>query len=229
MIYISWGSMIKATTLPEEKRNAILAALGQFKQKVVWKWEDENIPNKPSNLYVRKWMPQRDILCHPKVKVFWSHGGLMGSSEAAYCGTPVVATPMYGDQFLNSAAFQARGAGIVLNYEDITTENVIKSLKFALDKQTAARSKQISYSYKNRPMTPIETALYWIDHTIATGGVPLAKPPTPFMSFHVYYGLDVIAVIILIVLALGYSWVWMIKRVLCRRSRDQKKSKLKAQ
>lgn len=38
------------------------------------------------------------ITGHPKVRVFMSHGGLLGSSETAYCGVPVVATPMYGDQ-----------------------------------------------------------------------------------------------------------------------------------
>lgn len=35
---------------------------------------------------------------HPNVKAFVTHGGLLGSSEAAHCAVPTVVTPMYGDQ-----------------------------------------------------------------------------------------------------------------------------------
>uniref|UniRef100_A0A1B0DEG4 UDP-glucuronosyltransferase n=1 Tax=Phlebotomus papatasi TaxID=29031 RepID=A0A1B0DEG4_PHLPP len=112
VIYISWGSMIKADTLPAAKRDGILQALAMQPQKVLWKWENDTIPNKPDNVFIRKWMPQRDVLCHPKVRVFMAHGGLLGSSEAAYCGVPVIATPMYGDQFFNAASLKHRGMGV---------------------------------------------------------------------------------------------------------------------
>lgn len=55
--------MVRADTLPEEKREAILQAVGKLKQRILWKWENETMPNQPSNVYIRKWMPQRDILC----------------------------------------------------------------------------------------------------------------------------------------------------------------------
>ena len=63
VIYISWGSMVKADTLSEETREGILRALGKFKQRVIWKYENETLPNQPSNVIIRKWMPQREILC----------------------------------------------------------------------------------------------------------------------------------------------------------------------
>lgn len=63
VIYVSWGSMIRAESLPEEKRNSLLKAFGSFKQKVLWKWENETLPNQPKNVHIQKWMPQRDILC----------------------------------------------------------------------------------------------------------------------------------------------------------------------
>lgn len=135
VVLISWGSMIKAETLPVAKRDAIVRAAKRLKQRVIWKWENETLANKPDNMYISKWLPQRDILCHPNVKVFMTHAGLMGSSEAAYCGVPVVATPMYGDQFLNAAAMKQRGMGVILNYEDIDENNVIRSIKKVLEKQ----------------------------------------------------------------------------------------------
>ncbi|KAL7043666.1 hypothetical protein ACKWTF_001618 [Chironomus riparius] len=63
VIYISWGSMVKADTLSEEAREGILRALGKFKQRVIWKYENETLPNQPPNVIIRKWMPQREILC----------------------------------------------------------------------------------------------------------------------------------------------------------------------
>lgn len=55
--------MVRADTLPEHKREAILQAVGKLKQRVLWKWENETMLNQPPNVFIRKWMPQRDILC----------------------------------------------------------------------------------------------------------------------------------------------------------------------
>ena len=70
VVYISWGSMVKADTLSEEKRESIVHALGKLKQRVLWKWENDTIPNQPPNVFIRKWMPQREILCEFKNKQF---------------------------------------------------------------------------------------------------------------------------------------------------------------
>lgn len=55
--------MIRADTLPIVKREALLNALSKFPQRVVWKWENDTLPNQPSNVFIKKWLPQRDILC----------------------------------------------------------------------------------------------------------------------------------------------------------------------
>lgn len=63
VIYVSWGSMIRADSLPEQKRNSLLKAFASMKQTVLWKWENETLADQPKNVHIRKWMPQRDILC----------------------------------------------------------------------------------------------------------------------------------------------------------------------
>lgn len=55
--------MVRADTLPEEKRVAFLQAFAKFKQKVLWKYENDTMPDKPPNVFIRNWMPQRDVLC----------------------------------------------------------------------------------------------------------------------------------------------------------------------
>ncbi|XP_058820278.1 UDP-glycosyltransferase UGT5-like [Topomyia yanbarensis] len=216
VIYISWGSMIRAETLPEDKRNAILSALGSFKQQVIWKWENETLPNQPSNVYIRKWLPQREILCHPKVRVFMSHGGLLGSSETAYCGVPVVATPMYGDQYNNAAALEHRGMGVVLPYEQITRDSVYEALKKALDPVTMENAKRVSFSYRNRPQSAVETAVWWCEHVVATGGLPLAKSHSTELPWWSYYSVDVQIAIWTFLFVYHAIEVWIFRRVCCR-------------
>lgn len=61
-MYVSWGSMVRASTLPDQKRQALLKAFGKLKQKVLWKWENDTLPGQPDNLMIKNWMPQNDIL-----------------------------------------------------------------------------------------------------------------------------------------------------------------------
>lgn len=63
VIVISWGSNLKTSTLDAPRLQAILRAVSQLRQQVVWKWEDDELPNRPANLHIRKWLPQRDLLC----------------------------------------------------------------------------------------------------------------------------------------------------------------------
>lgn len=58
------------------------------------------------------------------MKLFWSHGGLLGTTESVHCGKPLLVTPIYGDQFLNAFSVQNRGMGLKLDYEEITIENL---------------------------------------------------------------------------------------------------------
>lgn len=62
VLYFNWGSMVKTASISEEKLQAIIKVIGSLKQKVLWKWEDEALPNKPKNLMVQDWLPQFDIL-----------------------------------------------------------------------------------------------------------------------------------------------------------------------
>jgi UDP:flavonoid glycosyltransferase YjiC (YdhE family) len=67
------------------------------------------------------------------VLVFLSHGGLLSTLEATYSGVPVVGIPFYGDQRNNLANLEARGMGIVLQYNNITKQSVLEALHTVLD------------------------------------------------------------------------------------------------
>ena len=62
VVYFCMGSLLRGETFPEEKRNAFLHAFSKLPQRVLWKWEGDELPGKSDNIMIRKWMPQRDIL-----------------------------------------------------------------------------------------------------------------------------------------------------------------------
>lgn len=62
VIYFTYGSTVRSETFPPEKRKALLEAFSELPQKIIWKWEADSLPDQPSNVLVRKWLPQFDIL-----------------------------------------------------------------------------------------------------------------------------------------------------------------------
>lgn len=98
VIYFSLGSNVKSSEMPKESRQIFLDVFSELKQRVIWKFEDENVPKLPPNVMVRKWLPQPDILAHPNIKVFITHGGLFGTQEGVYNAVPMLGMPFYCDQ-----------------------------------------------------------------------------------------------------------------------------------
>lgn len=60
-----------------EKRKALLDAFEQFPDyHFIWKYESQLTDLVlPKNVKIRPWLPQSDILAHPRVKAFITHGG----------------------------------------------------------------------------------------------------------------------------------------------------------
>lgn len=57
------GSMLKGTSFPKDKRENFLKSFSKIPQRVLWKWEMETMEEKPQNVKLTKWAPQRDLLC----------------------------------------------------------------------------------------------------------------------------------------------------------------------
>jgi glucuronosyltransferase len=62
VIYFSMGSNLRSSNMKNATKNALLLAFSELKQRVLWKWETDSLPGKPSNVKLGKWLPQSDIL-----------------------------------------------------------------------------------------------------------------------------------------------------------------------
>ncbi|RCN31066.1 UDP-glucoronosyl and UDP-glucosyl transferase, partial [Ancylostoma caninum] len=76
-VLFSFGSVVAAHRMPLEMKKTFLEAFRRFPEyQFLWKYEKDDIKDMlPSNVHLFKWLPQSDLLRHPKTKVFITHGG----------------------------------------------------------------------------------------------------------------------------------------------------------
>jgi glucuronosyltransferase len=193
------GSMIQSKDWPEDKREALVKALGKLKQKVIWKYENETLPNQPKNVRIGKWFPQRDILAHPNVKLFITHGGLLGTTEAIAAGVPVIGIPIYGDQRLNIARAKETGYGLSLDFNDLSEEKISEALNEILrNPKYYETAQRISKQFNDLPLSPQESAVYWTEYVLRHNGAAHLRSPSNDLSFIQFHLIDVYALLIVI-------------------------------
>ena len=95
VILVSFGTVLQASQMSESLRLKLISVLGKVKQRVLMKWENEEemmaaADQFPANMMLSKWLPQQDILAHPKLRLFITHGGQSSSQEALCHKKPVV-------------------------------------------------------------------------------------------------------------------------------------------
>ncbi|XP_055384246.1 UDP-glycosyltransferase UGT5-like [Condylostylus longicornis] len=230
-IYFSMGSNLKSKLLPVEKREAILKTFAGLKQRVLWKFEDKELPGKPNNVLISDWFPQDDILSHPNVKLFITHGGLLSSMETIYHGVPIIGIPMFGDQFLNMARAERAGFGITVDYEQLSQKTLGDAIREILsNNKYALQIKEMSRRYKDQPMLPLETAIYWVEYVARHKGADHIKSASQALSFIQYHNLDAFGIILLAFYLVYRLIMGMLRKVfgLCfgRTKTEEKKVKV---
>jgi len=118
--------------MPARKRQIFINVFAQLKQRVLWKYESDFGAELPSNVMVGKWLPQQDLLGHPKIKMFITHCGLGGMEESIFNGVPLLGMPFFGDQPLNAKEAENHGFLLKLDWNDMTEETLLNSINTIL-------------------------------------------------------------------------------------------------
>ena len=69
----------------------------------------------PENTICLDWMPQNDLLGHPKTVLFLNHGGTNGQIEAIGQGVPMISIGIMSEQVYNARRAAYHGYGIQLS------------------------------------------------------------------------------------------------------------------
>ncbi|XP_043267265.1 UDP-glycosyltransferase UGT5-like [Venturia canescens] len=225
VLYFSLGSMIKASTMPKDKLQMIVNVFRDIPRKVIWKWEAEDMPNKPKNLLIRHWLPQVAILQHPNVKCFMAHGGLLGLSESVWAGVPMIAIPMYGDQFYNAAAAKARGVAEVLRWNDLTERDLRQAVDRVFnDSGYSLRARALAKAYNDRPESPLETAVWWTEYIARGNGIPYLRSAAQDLTWYQYYLLDVVFITMAVVTSSIFIVSRLVRYIFKSQNRHEKKT-----
>jgi len=62
VIVFSFGSIVSINSLPENVLDIFKFVFSQLPQTIIWKYEKDFMPDKPENIKLYKWLPQRDLL-----------------------------------------------------------------------------------------------------------------------------------------------------------------------
>ncbi|KAH9636654.1 hypothetical protein HF086_003472 [Spodoptera exigua] len=215
VIYWSFGSMSRIETIPSDTLSRIFDVLSELPQTVFIKMDRRMLAQNltvPDNAYTMDWIPQHATLCHPNVKLFISHGGLLGTQEAVACGVPMLMVPLYADQALNARAMADRGVAEIVNLKNTDKDTWRRKLR-ELYKDRATELKNI---FLDRPMKPLDMGVYWIEYVLRHRGASHMRSPALDLTYPQYMLLDVIALSTTIALLTVYI-LHKLFRYLCTR------------
>ncbi|KAM4578614.1 UDP-glucuronosyltransferase 2C1-like [Fundulus diaphanus] len=191
IVVFTLGSMIKNVTI--EKADLIASALAQIPQKVLWRYTGDEPNTLGPNTRIFSWIPQNDLLGHPKTRAFITHGGTNGIYEAIYHGVPMVGIPMFADQPDNMVHMEAKGAAVIQNLNFMTTESLRDAIKTVInDKSYKENMMRLSRIHHDRPMSPQDEAVFWIEFTMRNKGAKHLRVQAHELTWYQYHSLDVL-------------------------------------
>uniref|UniRef100_A0A182KAS7 UDP-glycosyltransferases domain-containing protein n=1 Tax=Anopheles christyi TaxID=43041 RepID=A0A182KAS7_9DIPT len=209
VIFFSLGSYMKSADMPKDKMKAFLEVFRNLKQRVLWKYENEDIARLPKNVMVRKWLPQSDILAHPKVVLFITHGGMFGSQEGIYRGVPMLYIPFYGDQHRNALKAEQAGYALTLNFPEVNVITLGSRINELLTNPTFMKqAKRASELFRDNLVPPMQEAMHWIEYVMRHKGAKHLKTKAIELSWTQYLLVDVVgffALVFLLAAAVFYK------------------------
>ncbi|CAG9767021.1 unnamed protein product [Ceutorhynchus assimilis] len=219
VIYFSMGSLLAIESFSIDSLQDIFDVFAPLPYKGIWRAKQEALPknlNISKNVYFENWVPQLDLLCDSRVKLFISHGGMMSTQEAIYCAVPILGIPIFGDQFLNMKQIEDSGNGLTI--KDLSKRNLMSSIEELLhDSKYSNSAKEVSKLFKDRPMSAKDTAIYWIEYVLRHRGAPKLQSYAKQLAWYQYYLLDLIAIVVCIIFTIILSLLLFIKRIFLSR------------
>lgn len=143
LVYATLGTVFNDPDLVEAFFPTIRAALVDGKVDVVMtvgpSMDPTSLDEGRAGIRVASYVPQRAVLDHCALLV--SHGGYGTLLDAIDAAVPLIIVPFGADQFLNAAAVQRLGIGIVIEEESMSPATIREAVEELLDPDAAPRRR----------------------------------------------------------------------------------------
>jgi len=219
VIVMSLGTLIGE--LPRDLADEIAAAFAELPQKVIWRYKGDRPATLGNNTLIVDWMPQNDLLGHPQMKLFVSHGGTNGIYEAIYHGVPIVGIPIAFDQADNLSRLRAKGVAQVIDVSELDRKTFLKAVQEVLQEPSYRENMQrLSVLHRDRPMKPLDAALFWMEFVMRHKGAAHLRTESYRMPWYSYHSVDVglfLLTVAFAVLSFVTGLAWSCFRLCCKR------------
>ena len=124
VILFSLGFIFDPSAVPVDRLLTLMRVFGRLEQRVVAKLDGlpKNV-HVPPNVLLQSFLPQQEILAHPKMVLFFSHCGGHGLYESVWNQVPLVCMATWVDQV--DKQYAAVEKGIALGLDKWATEDEI--------------------------------------------------------------------------------------------------------
>ncbi|CAJ0959376.1 unnamed protein product, partial [Mesorhabditis belari] len=204
---MSFGSVANATMMPSHWKTSLMEAFSRFPEyQFVMRYTSNDMDEfKPKNVKLTKWIPQADLLKHPKTLGFITHGGQNSIQETILAGKPMLAIPLFGDQFRNSRVAEQMGMGLVIGKAGMNADFIAESIrKLIEDKSYLQTAKRLSNMAAKKPIKPEELLNKWTTFLAEFKTLENLVPEGVNLNFIQYHSLDVIGFLLTVAFLVLY-------------------------
>ncbi|VDK53146.1 unnamed protein product [Anisakis simplex] len=180
---------------------SFLDAFAEFSRyTIIWRLEmDLPEAKRFKHIHILRWIPQKDLMRHPKTRLLIAHGGYNSLLETAQAGVPAILMPLFADQFINAKRAQRFGFALTLNKLELSPDIVKKTMQSILTNPIyAENAKRLASMLSDKPFTE--------PYAVLSHRLRLAVSPRDYfmlkaaqnLSFLQYHCLDLGAILLCI-------------------------------
>ncbi|XP_056621930.1 UDP-glucuronosyltransferase 2C1-like [Triplophysa dalaica] len=225
VIVMSLGTLVGQ--LPDDVAEAVAEAFAELPQKVIWRYKGRRPSALGNNTLVMDWIPQNDLLGHPKTRAFVAHGGTNGVQEAIYHGVPIVGFGLIFDQPDNLSKMRVKGVAKTVDFGTVDKNSFLETVKEVLYEPSYRENMQrLSRLHRDVPVKPLDNAIFWIEFVMRHKGAAHLRTESYKMPWYSYHSVDVILFLLSAVMLITLTTYAFIRYLCCRICLRKTKNKL---
>ncbi|KAJ1357773.1 hypothetical protein KIN20_015992 [Parelaphostrongylus tenuis] len=210
-VLITTGFTAQWGKAPRRIKDIYLATFRAYpKVRFIWQYDGTPFNSLPPNVFTQPWLPQQDLLGHPKCRTHISHGGTNSVIESVWHGIPTIGVPLTVAGHDNLLRISARGAGLLIPKTEFSPEKLIWALREIRKNKYKEEMLIFQDMVRDVPYTELTHAAFWVEFIERHQEVPHARSGADKLNFFQYFLVDVILFLISVLLLVFTAFYFII-------------------